>query len=121
MKLIGVLILMIAAHHSFAMFDFEKQVTLQGTVKEFHWTNPHVWLEIAVLDAKGGTTAWSFEMGAPGMLARTGWKSRMLVAGDKVTVVANPLKSGEPRGRVVTVTLPGGRVMGPGGIVPRQY
>jgi hypothetical protein len=106
------------AHHSFAVYDLEKEVTLTGMVKEFHWTNPHVWLEIRVSDGKGTSTNWSFEMGAPGMLTRTGWKSRMLTPGDEVKVVANPLKTGESRGRLVKVILPNGRVMGPGGVAP---
>jgi hypothetical protein len=109
----------VSAHHSFAMYDLDKEVTLEGVVKTFHWTNPHVWLEILVADEKGGTMQWSFEMGAPGMLTRTGWKSRMVGPGDKVTVIANPLNTGESRGRLVSVTLPGGRVMGPGGPPPR--
>lgn len=106
------------AHHSFAMFDLEKEVTVEGTVKEFQWTNPHCWLQVMVPDGKGGTKEWSFEMGAMGMLARTGWKSTTLKPNDKVTVVMNPLKSGGPSGRLLKVTLPDGRVMGPGGNAP---
>ena len=106
------------AHHSFAMFDLEKEVTVEGTVKEFQWTNPHCWLQVMVPDGKGGVKEWSFEMGAMGMLARTGWKSSTLKPNDKVTVVMNPLKSGGPSGRLLKVTLPDGRVMGPGGNAP---
>jgi hypothetical protein len=102
-------------HHSFAMFDLDKEVTLDGVVKEFQWTNPHVWLQVLVPDAKGGTMEWSLEAGAPGMLTRTGWKSSMLKTNDKVTVVIHPLKSGAPGGSLMRVTLPDGRVMGPGG------
>jgi hypothetical protein len=105
-------------HHSFAMFDLDKEVTLEGVVKEFQWTNPHVWLQIVVPDGKGATTEWNLEMGAPGMLTRTGWKSSLLRPSDKVTVIINPLKSGAPSGRLVKVTLPNGRVMGPGGPPP---
>ena len=105
-------------HHSFAMFDLDKETTLEGVVKDLQWTNPHVWLQILTPDGKGGTTEWSLEMGAPGMLTRTGWKSNMLKPGDKVTVVLNPLKNGGPSGRLVRVTLPNGRVMGPGGPPP---
>jgi hypothetical protein len=105
-------------HHSFAMFDLDKEVTVQGSVKELQWTNPHVWLQVLVPDGKGGTTEWSFEMGAPGMLARNGWKSRSVKPNDKVTVVMNPLKSGAHSGRLVRVTLPDGRVLGPGGPAP---
>jgi hypothetical protein len=105
-------------HHSFAMFDLEKQVTVEGTVKEFQWTNPHCWLQVMVQGGKGGTQEWSFEMGALGMLARTGWKSTTVKPNDKVTVVMNPLKSGEHSGRLLKVTLPDGSVMGPGGNAP---
>jgi len=102
-------------HHSFAMFDLDKEVTLAGVVKVFKWENPHCWLDVIASDGKGGTTDWSMEMGAQGMLSRTGWKRTTLKAGDKVTVVFNPLKDGAPSGRLVRVTLPNGKVMGPGG------
>jgi hypothetical protein len=105
-------------HHSFAMFDLDKEVTLEGTVKKLDWANPHVWLEIDVADGQGGAAKWSFEMGTTGMLTRAGWKSSTLKPDDKVKVVANPLRSGEPSGRLVTVTLPDGRVLGPGGPAP---
>ena len=104
-------------HHSFAMFDLDKEVTLEGVVKDVQWTNPHVWLQILTPEGQGGVE-WNMEMGAPGMLTRTGWKSSTLKTGDKVTVVFNPLKSGAPSGRLVRVTLPNGRVMGPGGPPP---
>lgn len=106
------------AHHSFAMFDLDKQVTLEGAVKDVQWANPHVWLEVDVADGNGATTKWSFEMGTTGMLTRAGWKSSTLKIGDRVKVVCNPLRSGDPSGRLVTVTLPDGRVLGPGGPAP---
>ena len=106
------------AHHSFAMFDLDKEVTLEGAVKDVQWANPHVWLEVDVADGNGGTTKWSFEMGTTGMLTRAGWKSSTLKVGDRVKVVCNPLRSGDPSGRLVTVTLPDGRVLGPGGPAP---
>ena len=106
------------AHHSFAMFDLDKEVTLEGAVKDLQWANPHVWLEVDVASSNGATTKWSFEMGTTGMLTRSGWKSSTLKVGDRVKVVCNPLRSGEPSGRLVTVTLPDGRVLGPGGPAP---
>ena len=106
------------AHHSFAMFDLDKEVTLEGAVKDLQWANPHAWLEVDVADGNGGTTKWSFEMGTTGMLTRAGWKSSTLKVGDRVKVVCNPLRSGDPSGRLVTVTLPDGRVLGPGGPAP---
>jgi len=102
-------------HHSFAMFDLDKEVTLVGAVKEFQWTNPHVWIQILIPDGKGTTTEWRLEAGTPGMLTRTGWKSSMLRPSDRVTAVIHPLKNGAPGGSLIRVTLPNGRVMGPGG------
>jgi Family of unknown function (DUF6152) len=57
------------AHHSFAMFDAEKKVTLEGTVKEFQWTNPHSWILMTVCNAQGQPEQWAIEMGGPSGLA----------------------------------------------------
>jgi uncharacterized protein DUF6152 len=105
-------------HHSFAMFDLDKEITLEGTVKDVQWANPHVWLEIVVQGDNGAATQWSLEMGTTGMLTRAGWKSSTLKPNDRVKVVINPLKSGEPSGRLVKVILPDGRELGPGGPGP---
>ena len=102
------------AHNSFAMFDLEKEVTVEAVVKELQYQNPHVWIEILVPDGHGGETTWSIEGGAPGMMTRAGWKSSTLKAGDKVTLVMHPLKSGMPSGSLIRVTVPDGRVLGPG-------
>ncbi len=106
------------AHHSFAQFDLGKDVTVEAVVKELQFTNPHVWIQIMVPDGKGGETEWSIESGAPGMMIRQGWKSSTLKAGDKVTLVMHPLKSGKPSGSLVKVTVPDGRILGPGGGPP---
>ena len=103
------------SHHSFAMFDLDKEVTLEGVVKDLQWANPHVWLEILVPDAKGRMTQWGLEMGTTGMLTRAVWKSSTLKPNDKVKVVINPAKNGGSSGRLLSVTLPDGRVLGPGG------
>ena len=102
------------AHHSYAAFDREKTVTLTGVVREFQWNNPHAWIQIMVADEKGGQVEWGVECGSPNMMARTGWKSSTLKAGDKVVAIVNPLKDGRPNGSLVTVTLADGRVLGPG-------
>jgi len=102
------------AHHSFAMFDLEKEVSVEAVVKELQYQNPHVWIQIMVPNGHGGETEWSIEGGAPGMMTRAGWKSSTLKAGDKVTLVMHPLKSGQPSGSLIRVTLPDGRVLGPG-------
>ena len=100
------------AHHSFAMFDRQKQVTLKGTVKEFQWTNPHSFIEIEALDEKGALATYSIEMNSPNNLTRQGWKSTALKPGDKVTVVMNPLRDGSRGGLFVSVMLPDGKVLG---------
>ena len=100
------------AHHSFAMFDRQKEVTLKGTVKEFQWTNPHSFIEIEVADDKGVTTAYSVEMNSPNNLTRQGWKSSSLKVGDKVVLLMNPLRDGSKGGLFVSVMLPDGKVLG---------
>ena len=99
------------AHHSFAMFDGDKKVTFEGTIKEFLWTNPHAWVVMMVPVAEGQPQQWSFELPSPGGLARKGWLPKTLTPGMKVTVVAHPLKDGNTGGSLVTVTLPDGKVM----------
>lgn len=100
------------AHHSFAMFDAETTLVLEGTVVEFQWTNPHSWLQVEVTDDAGESVEWSLEMGSPGGLARSGWRPRTVVPGNQVTVSVHPLRDGEPGGQILTVTLPDGTVMG---------
>ena len=100
------------AHHSFAMFDREKEVTLTGTVREFQWTNPHAFIEVDVPGENGsGAEKWSVEMNSPNNLTRQGWKSSMLKAGDKVSVTINPLRDGKKGGLFVSVVLPDGKVI----------
>ena len=102
------------AHHSFAMFDLGKDVTVDAVIKEVQFTNPHVWLQIMVADAKGVATEWSIESGAPGMMLRNGWKPSTLKPGDKVKLTMHPLRNGSPGGSLVSVVVPDGRVLGPG-------
>ncbi len=58
----------LAAHHSAAMFDDEKVVELNGTIKEVQWTNPHIWIQV-VVDNNGQKTEWSLEGGSPNSLS----------------------------------------------------
>ena len=108
----------LAAHHSFAAFDRKQEITLTGVVKEVQWNNPHAWIQVIVTDQKGKRTEWGFECGSPNMMARTGWSRTTVKAGDTVTVVANPLKDGRPNAALVRITLPDGRVLGPGDAPP---
>jgi len=106
------------AHHSFAMFDSDKTVTMTGTVKEFEWTNPHAWLRIMVADQSGKETQWALEMGAPQQQARVGWKADSVKPGDKVTVTIHPLKDGSRGGQFMMAVLPSGQTLGNGGQRP---
>jgi hypothetical protein len=100
-----------SAHHSMAGFERTKTLTLNGTVKQFKWANPHSWIEMDVPNDKGGVDTWNVEMTAPGILARAGWKSTYLKPGDKVSVVVRPMLNGDPGGLFVSVTLADGRVL----------
>ena len=95
------------AHHSFAMFDNQKNVTLEGTIKEFQWTNPHSWIQLVVKDASGKEVEWSIEGGSPNGLSRAGWKRTSLKPGDKATAVIHPLKDGTNGGSLVSATVNG--------------
>ncbi len=92
------------AHHSFAMFDQSKVVTLKGTVKEFRWVNPHVSLFV-LADAPGAPELWAVELTSPGNLIRLGWNRKSLNPGDKVVVDVNPLRDGQKGGGFRKATL----------------
>jgi hypothetical protein len=99
------------AHHSFAMFDAGKKVTVAGTVKEFQWTNPHAFIVMMVSNSDGQLEQWSIEMGGPGGLARQGWVPKTLRPGMNVSVVMHPLHEGHG-GQFLAVTLPDGTRLG---------
>ena len=102
------------AHHSAAGIDRSKSVTVEGVVKAFKWGNPHSWLDVEVVNSKGGSDLWSFEMNPPAYLVRSGWKSTSVKAGDKVKVTARPFMNGDPGGIFVSATLPNGQVLASG-------
>jgi hypothetical protein len=87
------------AHHSGAMFDDEKSVTVSGTVKEFQYTNPHAWLILVVpTGTSGATNTWSFEMGELSSLTRAGIHKQDFAPGTKVTVTGRPMRDGRTAG-----------------------
>jgi hypothetical protein len=105
-----------SAHHSMAMFDRDKTITLEGTVKEFQWTNPHSWLDVEVPDDKGGSVVWGLEMQSLNVLGHIGWKPTTLKTGDKIKVTVHPLKNGDHGGMLGDITLADGKVLsGAGG------
>ena len=103
------------AHHSFAMFDHDHQVRMTGTVKDYRWQNPHVYIELSAPDAKGETRTWTIECANPGILNRVGWKFNMIKPTDTITVIVAPLRTGEPGALLKQIKLADGRIFGNGG------
>lgn len=101
-------------HHSFAMFDATRSITLHGKATKYQWTNPHAYLEVDAEDGKGGIKHYTLEMTSINMMSRGGWTSRTIKSGDMLTVVVAPLRDGRPGGLVLEVTLPSGKHMLPG-------
>jgi len=100
------------AHHSMAMFEFQKRVLLVGTVKEVQWTNPHGWLQLMVPMPNGTELEWSVEMEGPNGMMRIGWKRNTVKPGDEVKVLVRPLRDGRPGGGLINITLPDGTKLG---------
>jgi len=100
------------AHHSFAMFDADSKVTLEGIVKDFQWTNPHAWIMLTVAGAQGAQEPWAIELNGPSGLVRQGWKPKTLTPGMPITLVIHPLKDGTHGGQFMAVTLPDGTQIG---------
>lgn len=100
------------AHHSFAMFDYNKDVTIVGEVKELQWVNPHIHLIVNVPDGKGGMVEWDIEGGTPGNLRRNGWSGTVVKPGDKVSVVIHPMKNGTNGGQLVKAAHGDGKPIG---------
>jgi len=100
------------AHHSAAMFDQTRQITLSGTVRDFQWTSPHCYIQLLAGADKATPQEWSLEMAAPMYLYRLGWRPSTLKAGDKITVSLHPLRDGKRGGLLFKATTADGRVLG---------
>lgn len=90
------------AHHSYAMFD-RREVVIKGTVRDFDWTNPHVFLTVLAPDGEGGSTLWGVEGAGVNDYERGGWRFNILKPGDKVTVGIAPLHNGQHGGAMIFV------------------
>jgi Family of unknown function (DUF6152) len=84
------------AHHSAAMFEEKKTITVEGVVKEFQFTNPHSWLLVDVTDKSGKVTTWGFEAEGPSTLQRAGIRPSEFPVGTKLTITGRPMKDGRP-------------------------
>jgi len=100
------------AHHGNAAFDSGKKLTMKGTVTEWVWANPHCWLKFDVKDDKGNVVHWVAETNNLADMIERGWSMRSFKAGDEVTVTFEPVKNGNPAGRVLEVVLPNGQTLG---------
>ena len=87
---IALFALPVSAHHSYSMFDGATTVTLEGTIKEFQWVNPHAWIIMMVPDDEGEPQQWALELPSPGGLVRNGWRPRMLTPGMSVAATMHP-------------------------------
>lgn len=101
-----------AAHHSFAMFDFEQELRLEGTVTKFDYLNPHSWLYVNIDNEDGSITEWGFELDAPPRLRRLGISPRYWEPGDRVIIRTNPLKDGRPAGTLAGAISENGKTFG---------
>jgi hypothetical protein len=99
------------AHHSNSAFYVTKVITIKGVVKEFRWTNPHVWVIVTVDDGKGNKVDWKAEGRPPGILARAGWTPKILQPGETVTIDLSPAKDDTASGLIARVTKEDGTIL----------
>jgi hypothetical protein len=100
----------VGAHHSFsAEFDFQKPITLVGTLTKMEWINPHGWIYVDVKAADGTTVSWAIETGAPNSLLRRGLRKTDFPLGHEVKVTGYLAKNGTATANGRTVTFPDGR------------
>jgi hypothetical protein len=100
---------LVAAHHSTAEFDYTKQVTIRGKVKELQWTNPHSYIQLLVPGKDGKPVQWSVEIGSPSLNINLGWRKSSVKAGDEVTMLLSPARNGKPYGTLRVLTFADGR------------
>ena len=99
----------LAAHHGAAALDTGKEVTLKGTVTEWIWSNPHCFLQFDAKDATGTVRNWAVETQNPTAMTQRGFSRTLFKVGDEVTVIIEPVKNGQPIGRLLTVVLASGQ------------
>lgn len=104
------------AHHSYTSFD-PKFLTISGTVKEYQFTNPHIWIQIVVNNPDGTATEWGLESGSTVSMKRAGMNSRLLKTGDRITATIHPKRDGRKEGSLTELVLPDGRVIKTGDLV----
>jgi hypothetical protein len=101
----------LVAHHATAVFDLGKRLTLTGTVTEWFWANPHCLLRFDVKNDNGEMTHWVAETQAPPNMTPFGWSKQSFAVGDQIKVTLEPVKNGQPLGRILQVLLPDGKTL----------
>jgi hypothetical protein len=84
------------AHHGYAAFDTSAEITLKGTVTDFHFTNPHCVIEIDVKDDNGQVRNWKCELTSANHLAPKGWTEGSIQPGDQLAITGYRAKNGSP-------------------------
>jgi len=111
--LVGLILLLgvpsVLAHHGLAQFDTTHVVSLQGTVTDFQWIQPHAVIHADIRDDKGKVANWALELGSPIMLGRHGWSPDSLKRGDRLTVFGFRAKDGSPYMSVGRIELADGK------------
>jgi len=98
------------AHHSGAMFDRTKKITVHGTVVRFQYVQPHSWIDVMTVDEKGKEQLWAFEAGAPIQMKMVGLTPDALKVGDKITITGHPLRDGRSAAAFISLTRADGKV-----------
>lgn len=99
------------AHHGAAAYDTTKKITLKATVTEWFWANPHCFLKFDAKDEKGNVVHWAVEASNPADMVNLGWSKESFKPGDEVTVTFEPVKNGQPIGRIEQVVLASGQIL----------
>lgn len=107
------------SHHSFAIFDLTRRVTITGVVTEVQWANPHVWVYVDVPRSGGQPQRWGIEYTSVNHLTRLGMSRNTITVGQTIEFQVNPYADGSPGGRFQIMKMPNGRYFCDVGAVQR--
>lgn len=100
------------AHHSFAMYEKERKVVLNGELKELRWQNPHIGFDVLGKDETGKVQQWKIEGPSPIEWRSKGWTKSDFTVGEKVTLKISPARDGKPEAGLVIFTNSKGKTFG---------
>ena len=99
------------AHHAEVGIDTNTLVEVEGTVREFSWRNPHVYIVVETVNESGERVEFTVQTSSTLTMTRVGWTSDSLSVGDRVNVFANPAQDGRSYGILRTIEKEGGVVL----------